>query len=178
MWEVQPLRREHKEYPTPSLSTREDCGDVPVRWYPGDPPVPSGPSVLPVLNQPSEVKAVFVSSGLSQYSRNTEGPLTRSSPSFSSNPGVTCNGRERWASELAPPGHVSTCPRPSRGPHALLKLDTWVGKTANAAFRAHLGHAGHHLRACPARGAVHLASPELTAGPHLPDCPPLKATLP
>ena len=43
-------------------------------------------------------------------------------------------------------------PRPSRGPHALLKLDTLVGKTANAAFRAHLGHAGRHLRARPGRG--------------------------
>lgn len=59
-----------------------------------DPPPPQSPLplqsfVLPVLNQPSEVKALFVSSGLSQYSRNTEAPLTSSSPSFSSNPGVT-----------------------------------------------------------------------------------------
>lgn len=51
--------------------------------------------VLPVLNQPSEVKALLVSSGLPQYSRNTEGPLTSSSPSFSSNPGVTCRWEER-----------------------------------------------------------------------------------
>lgn len=47
--------------------------------------------LLPVLNQPSQVKACLVSSGLSQYSRNTDGPLTKSSPSFSLNPGVTCS---------------------------------------------------------------------------------------
>ena len=73
---------------------REDSGGVLLRRY-WLPFVPSGPTRLPVLNQPSEVKAAFVSSGLSQYSRNTEDPLTRSSPSFSSNPGVTCGERQR-----------------------------------------------------------------------------------
>lgn len=45
------------------------------------------------------MKALFVSSGLSQYSRNTEAPLTSSSPSFSSNPGVTCRREERHAGQ-------------------------------------------------------------------------------
>lgn len=70
---------------------------------PGPPPLqsplPLQSFVLPVLNQPSEVKALFVSSGLSQYSRNTEAPLTSSSPSFSSNPGVTCRREERQAGQ-------------------------------------------------------------------------------
>ena len=78
-----------------------------------------GAPCLPVLNQPSEVKAAFVSSGLSQYSRNTEGPLTRSSPSFSSNPGVTCGETERWASDFTPSGWFlppRLLPRPTRSP--------------------------------------------------------------
>lgn len=65
--------------------------------------------LLPVLNQPSEVKALLVSSGWSQYSRNTDGPLTSSSPSFSSNPGVTC-GAERCVSERAPPAFLAPPP--------------------------------------------------------------------
>ena len=78
-----------------------------------------GATCLPVLNQPSEVKAAFVSSGLSQYSRNTEGPLTKSSPSFSSNPGVTCGETERWASDFTPSGWSlppRLLPRPTRSP--------------------------------------------------------------
>lgn len=77
-----------------------------------------GPSLLPVLNQPSEVNAFFVSSGLSQYSRNTEGPLTKSSPSFSLNPGVTCGVEEKCARQSTHlPGQglqlASLCPHPS-----------------------------------------------------------------
>lgn len=48
----------------------------------------------PVLNQPSSVKACSVSWGLFQYSLKTEGPRTRSSPSFPSRPGWTWNKKE------------------------------------------------------------------------------------
>ena len=66
-------------------------GTQPRRWGVPFPPAP----LLPVLNQPSQVKAFLVSSGLSQYSRNTDGPLTKSSPSFSVNPGVTYSTGEK-----------------------------------------------------------------------------------
>lgn len=48
----------------------------------------------PVLNQLSSVKDCLVSWGLFQYSLKTEGPRTRSSPSFPSRPGHTWNRKE------------------------------------------------------------------------------------
>lgn len=92
---------------------------------------PSLPQPLPVLNQPSEVNAFFVSSGLPQYSRNTVGPLTKSSPSFSLNPGVTCGVGEKCGQSNASQDGVSTClscaPARPEDHHAFLKLDILLG---------------------------------------------------
>lgn len=129
-------------------------------------------STVPVLNQPSGVKASFVSWGLFQYSRNTEGPLTSSSPSWPSKPGVTCNKPGGNASEFRQGNQPCGSPKNPPSPLAALEPSVvqgegcWkgIGGTQHAGLVPRFATSRHPVRGTHPTGspvAVSVARPSL-----------------